>query len=65
MLLLLICTLYCSGTYIIMSGSCHREYHLGIRKRQQMDSGNKWGVQYNSEAIFGEKKRRGQSIPAA
>lgn len=30
-----------------------------------MDSGNEWGVQYNNEAIFGEKKRRGQSIPAA
>lgn len=65
MLFLLMSTLYSSSTYVTMVGSCHREYNPGIRKRQQMDSGSKWGVKYHSETIFEEKKRRGQSIPAA
>lgn len=64
-MLSLLSTLYSCSTYIIMVGSCHREYHPGRRKRQQMDSGNKWGVKYHSETIFGEKKRRSQSITAA
>jgi len=40
-----------------MSRSCHREYHPALRKRQQMDSGNKRAVQYDSETISGEKER--------